>query len=173
MLGMYALSLMEKEGHVHGYRVTERIAERTEGAWRPGAGAVYPALRRLVERGLARPSSRSSARRRDFEITPQGRALLHRLRSHGPWMQGRSGLDLTPLWAEVTGVEATGDFLLLRLRRALDSLDLYLARPSLPSDSANELRTSLETELDRYLQRLRRPSRRPLAVPRGGTGGGA
>ncbi len=82
-MGLYALTLMEREGPLHGYGLSERIAERTEGAWRPGAGSVYPSLRKLVESGLAR--SKATERRRVYSITPQGRALLRRMRrANGP-----------------------------------------------------------------------------------------
>src|SRR5579863_8807351 len=78
-LTLYALALMEREGPIHGYRLAARIEERTEGAWRPGPGAVYPALQRLVRRELARKTR--NGRRQEYTITQNGRELLARIRA--------------------------------------------------------------------------------------------
>ncbi|HEV8049998.1 MAG TPA: PadR family transcriptional regulator, partial [Thermoplasmata archaeon] len=79
LVGLYALTLMERDGSLHGYGLSEKIADRTDGSWRPGPGSVYPSLKKLVASGLAR--SRVAARRREYTITPAGRALLRRMRS--------------------------------------------------------------------------------------------
>jgi DNA-binding PadR family transcriptional regulator len=39
-----------------GYSIMRAIDEKTEGAWRPGAGTVYPLLRSLVKEGLLEKS---------------------------------------------------------------------------------------------------------------------
>jgi DNA-binding PadR family transcriptional regulator len=62
LLGLYALAVMERDGPIYGYSLADRVAERTDGGWRPGAGAIYPALQVLVTRGMAR-SSRDGRRR--------------------------------------------------------------------------------------------------------------
>lgn len=153
-LSLYALALMEREGPVHGYRIAERIEARTDGAWRPGPGAVYPALQRLVRRGLA--TKRSRGRRQEYEITPEGRELLERVRSRDA--APRPGApDLTTLWAEVMGAGDPGAFLLVRLRTSIDRLTLHLQRTTLPLGEAKELRSDAVTELKRGLVRLRRP----------------
>ncbi|MDE1819734.1 MAG: PadR family transcriptional regulator [Euryarchaeota archaeon] len=165
LLGMYALAVMDREGPVHGYLISERVAERTDGSWRPGPGAVYPALRKLAERGFARPAARSLGRRREFEITPQGRAMLERLRAQSPWVQ-RKGWDLVPLWAEVSGIHRTEDFLLLRLRRALDGIDTFLARSPDRTAARAELISEVERELGGYLRRMRHTGERTSSSPR-------
>ncbi len=150
VVGLYALALMERDGPVHGYSVAEQIAERTEGAWRPGPGAIYPALAKLEARGLAR--ARSAGRRRLYGITAEGRGALARIRAR---TAGRSAQtpDLSALWAQVVGVEDTGTFLLLRLRRALDSIDVAIdARPPAPRSDA--LRAEVVHELAGRLARL-------------------
>lgn len=66
-------------GPTHGYEISQFIEEKTEGAWRPGAGSVYPTLKKLVSEGLIRasPKSRSSeSSQRIYEITPQGLDVL-------------------------------------------------------------------------------------------------
>lgn len=152
-VGFYALAMMEREGAVHGYRVSEQIAQRTGGTWRPGPGAIYPALQRLSERGLARPRSSSSPRRREFEITAKGRSLLARIRS----FQGRfprTGPDLSPLWAEVAGIASTEEFLLLRMQRSLAAVEEHLVRGGGPPEREHFLRTQAERELRQFLARI-------------------
>jgi DNA-binding PadR family transcriptional regulator len=157
-LTLYALALMEREGPVHGYGIASRIEERTEGAWRPGPGAVYPALQRLVRRGLARRSR--NGRRQDYTITKDGRELLARLRARTA--PARPGAPyLTALWAEVMGAEDPGAFLLVRLRTSIDGLTLHLQRATTPLEAAAHLRSDAMAELTRGLTQLRRaPARR-------------
>lgn len=163
-IGLYALATMEGEGSVHGYRLAQRIAERTSGAWKPGPGAIYPSLRSLVDRGLA--TSRGAGRRRVYRITPAGRALLRRVRArYGA--TGPGAPDLTPLWAEVCGSGDVDAFLLLRLRRSLDAVSAALA-PA-PSSGGrrpgtSSLREDVTKELVFRLGQLRRRGGRRVPV---------
>lgn len=40
------------EEQVNGYQVIGRIADKSEGAWRPSPGSVYPTLQQLQDEGL-------------------------------------------------------------------------------------------------------------------------
>jgi len=165
LLGLFALSQMDRLGPIHGYLLSERIAEQTDGAWRPGAGAVYPALTRLTRRGLVR--SRMEGRRRVYMITSQGRKMLTQFRSrNGSWASHRP--DLSTLWAEVWGMEDAGAFLLLRLRRSLEAIEVALAAPtSARRESAglDSLRADVIAELSGRLEQLRR-NRPPIRTRR-------
>jgi DNA-binding PadR family transcriptional regulator len=145
--------MMERSGPIHGYLVSERIATRTEGAWRPGPGAVYPSLQKLVERGLAKRKRKGN--RQEYSITPKGKALLAKIRARNSMVR-QARLDLAPLMAEVMGNEDVGVFMLLRLRRAIDSLESYLARTSKGPGSDRNLRNDAMNELSRSVERLRR-----------------
>lgn len=152
LLGLYALSMMEKEGRVYGYRIADRISERTDGSWKPGPGAIYPSLQNLVTRGLAR--RRVVGRRREYEITGSGRALLTRVRRRhaaGTW----SRPDLSALWVDVTGNEELDRFLLRRHQRTLEALQRRLERASLPHGQREALRRAVERQLSRGLQAAR------------------
>ena len=37
---------------VNGYQVIQQIAERSDGAWRPSPGSVYPTIQQLQDEGL-------------------------------------------------------------------------------------------------------------------------
>ncbi len=59
---------------VHGYEIIQDIDSKTEGAWRPGAGSLYPILKKLVSEGLikAEPEPSEEAPRRVYQITSKG-----------------------------------------------------------------------------------------------------
>ena len=152
LVGLYALSLMERDGPLHGYGLSDRIAEKTEGTWRPGPGSVYPSLRKLTELKLAKAHSRN--RRREYTITSAGRSMLRRVRSRdGPL--GRPRPDLSALWAEVMGAGDVDEFLLQRLRRTLGTIEAQVARPNRAADRGSALRESALLELSQSIARLR------------------
>ena len=150
-LTLYALARMERDGPVHGYGISTDIDERTNGSWRPGPGAVYPALNRLVGRGLAR--RRAAGRRLEYTITPAGRELLRRVRARSaPMRQG--ALDLSVLWSEVMGARDPGAFLLVRLRNAIDAVELHLDRARASSSARGSLRRDALAELRLGVSRI-------------------
>src|SRR3989442_10462128 len=65
---------------IHGYEIIQDIDSKTEGAWRPGAGSIYPILKKLVSEGLikAEPEPSDEATRRVYHITSKGvESLAH------------------------------------------------------------------------------------------------
>ena len=62
----------------HGYRIVERLRERSNGALSLSEGTVYPALYRLERARLvsSRWSSSSGRRRRVYSLTRKGRRAL-------------------------------------------------------------------------------------------------
>lgn len=163
VLWLYALATLDREGSVYGYSLADRIAARTDGAWRPGAGAIYPALRSLVTRGAASVSTRGA--RRVYSITAEGRRLLRRIREQmaGP---GPGAPDLSLLWAEIAGTSDPGEHMLRHLRRHLDALDAYLARQPDARHGVRPLREDALAELIEATRRLRNSARgRRSSVP--------
>jgi DNA-binding PadR family transcriptional regulator len=76
--------LAEEPGH--GYDVIQRLEEKTDGAWRPSPGSVYPTLQLLEDEGLVRSIERDG--KRVFEITETGRQeATQRIEAAGgtPW----------------------------------------------------------------------------------------
>ena len=157
VVGLYALAVMDREGQTHGYRISELIAERTEGQWRPGPGAVYPSLRKLEAGGLARSAVRE--RRRVYRLTPAGRDLLERIRRGGPQF-GSRGPDIGLLWAEVMGVDGPEDLLRLRLRHVLESIERNLRQDGTAARSES-LRRSVIQQLEESLHRVQAVRGRP------------
>jgi hypothetical protein len=50
-----ALLVLLAEEPRNGYGLMQEIESRSEGAWRPSPGSVYPALQQLEDEGLVRP----------------------------------------------------------------------------------------------------------------------
>jgi DNA-binding PadR family transcriptional regulator len=69
-----AILALLQEGPRNGYQIMSEIEERTNGAWRPSPGAVYPALSALADEGLI--VGEESGGRRLFSLTEAGRAYV-------------------------------------------------------------------------------------------------
>jgi DNA-binding PadR family transcriptional regulator len=68
-----ALVLLDEEPR-NGYQLMQEIEERSDGAWRPSPGSVYPALQQLEDEGLIR--SEEAEGRRLYHLTDAGRAYV-------------------------------------------------------------------------------------------------
>ena len=63
------------EAPASGYGLMKAIGEKTQGAWRPSPGSVYPTLSQLVDEQLIEPTD-PEAPRSDFRLTAAGQAHL-------------------------------------------------------------------------------------------------
>jgi len=73
LLHFYALLSVSRKP-MRGYDLIREIEVKTGGAWRPGPGAVYPVLQKLVKQGFVSVKKRSDdgPTRILYEITPAG-----------------------------------------------------------------------------------------------------
>lgn len=73
LLFFYALLSIGRRP-MSGYDLMREIENKTEGAWRPGPGAVYPTLQKLARQGYvkARRKSGEGPIQVSYEITPAG-----------------------------------------------------------------------------------------------------
>lgn len=69
-------------GPINGYQVIQQIADRTDGAWRPSPGSVYPTLQQLEDEDLVRETASDSGKR-VYELTDAGRE--HASATTAPW----------------------------------------------------------------------------------------
>ena len=60
------------EGPANGYGLIRAIQAKSEGAWRPSPGSVYPTLQQLVDEGLIAPTT--DGPRAEYDLTDDGRA---------------------------------------------------------------------------------------------------
>ena len=57
----------------HGYEILQDIEVKTNGAWRPGVGSVYPVLKKLLANGYIETDRKGSIdNRRVYSITAKG-----------------------------------------------------------------------------------------------------
>jgi len=87
-----AILLLLEEEPRNGYQVMQELEQRSDGAWRPSPGSVYPALQLLADEGLIRGESREGGT--VYELTDAGRTHLdeHRDRFGEPWAQAGAGV---------------------------------------------------------------------------------
>ena len=90
---------------MHGYEMIKEIEERSEGAWTPSAGSIYPMLQLLEDEGLIRGEDTDGKRR--FTLTDEGRKE-----------QDEKSGDVTP-WDAVRAGVPTGH---LQLRGSIHQL---------------------------------------------------
>ncbi len=79
------LALLD-EAPAHGYELIQRLEEKSQGAWRPSAGSIYPTLQLLEDEGLVRSDERDG--KRVYALTDEGRtAATERMAEAGgpPW----------------------------------------------------------------------------------------
>lgn len=79
-LAILALLLQEP---LNGYQIIQKVSERTDGAWRPSPGAVYPALSQLEDECLVEAFDNDG--QKAFRLTEAG---THRRRRRGPQAVG-------------------------------------------------------------------------------------
>src|SRR5215472_14926269 len=70
----YVLLDALRDGPKHGYEIIRWLDERTNGAYAPSPGAVYPTLQLLGDLGFVRAGQDDD--RRVYELTDAGRAAL-------------------------------------------------------------------------------------------------
>jgi DNA-binding PadR family transcriptional regulator len=84
------LALLTEEP-MHGYQIIREIADRSEGAWTPSPGSVYPTLQQLTDEGLVRSSETDG--KRVYELTDDGRSQAESRKGALPWEEAAEGAD--------------------------------------------------------------------------------
>ena len=82
-----AILLLREEQPRNGYQVMQELEQRSEGAWRPSPGSVYPALQLLADEGLIRAESQDGGS--VYALTDEGRKHVDENREQfgEPWKQ--------------------------------------------------------------------------------------
>jgi DNA-binding PadR family transcriptional regulator len=71
------LGVVWRDGPVTAYQVRRRFATSVTAVWSASTGSIYPAIRRLVARGLLRASAHRDGRRtRELSISTRGTAVF-------------------------------------------------------------------------------------------------
>ncbi|HKW05783.1 MAG TPA: PadR family transcriptional regulator [Nitrososphaerales archaeon] len=97
----------------HGYEISREIDEKTDGAWKPGAGSIYPMLKKLSDEGLIRVTESKKARetaQRVYEITEDGKRHL-RERKDMFALAGRKWYSMRRLFIDLMDPDQISNFL--------------------------------------------------------------
>jgi DNA-binding PadR family transcriptional regulator len=79
-----AVLALLSERPMHGYEMIKELEERTQGAWAPSAGSIYPTLQMLEDEGLIRGEESEGKRR--FALTDAGEeAQREKAGEEAPW----------------------------------------------------------------------------------------
>ncbi len=105
-----AVLVLLEESPRNGYQIIQEFSERSNGAWRPSPGSVYPVLQQLEDEGLVEIASTESGK--TFHLTAKGKTLVETQRDAlgKPWEEAA---------AEVS--DATSD-LYLTLRQMVSAV---------------------------------------------------
>ncbi|MFE2557812.1 PadR family transcriptional regulator [Streptomyces sp. NPDC059352] len=90
-----------KDRPMHGYEMIREIGERSDGAWKPSPGSVYPTLQMLEDEGLI--TSASEGGKKLFTLTDTGRAEAEQ-GPDAPWEEAGRGVD----WDAVNEIRQAG-----------------------------------------------------------------
>ena len=90
------LVLLDEEPR-NGYQLMQELERRSQGAWRPSSGSVYPTLSQLEDEGLVAASKDEA--NRVYRLTDQGKAYVAKNRDElgTPWEVETSGAS-DPRW---------------------------------------------------------------------------
>jgi DNA-binding PadR family transcriptional regulator len=78
-----AILALLAERPMHGYEMITELDQRTEGAWRPSAGSIYPTLQLLEDEGLIKGEESEGKRR--FALTDAGKTESESRTGDAPW----------------------------------------------------------------------------------------
>src|ERR687888_1736830 len=84
-----AILALLSERPMHGYEMIQELEERTDGAWRPSAGSIYPTLQLLEDEGLI--AGEESDGKRRFVLTDAGKAEASSREGDAPWEEVTAG----------------------------------------------------------------------------------
>lgn len=88
------LSLLA-EGPMHGYQIIQEIDKRSNGAWKPSPGSVYPTLQLLADEGVI--LAQEADGRKTYSLTESGTAEAEAIgpapwETSARWSGGRSAV---------------------------------------------------------------------------------
>jgi DNA-binding PadR family transcriptional regulator len=73
------------EGPANGYQLMQEIEQRTNGAWKPSSGSIYPALQQMEDEGIVQTTEGEG--RKMFALTDEGKTYVRENRAKwtAPW----------------------------------------------------------------------------------------
>lgn len=146
---MYILTTLSR-GPATGYEIMQRIDEKTEGAWRPGPGTIYPLLKSLVQEKLVTSSRKKSKTSRvTYTVTAAAKGEIETMYS-GMATFGRKERVMMRLVSDLMPNAALVPILLNRAREGSEFLRSRIAELPEPdrTPALREMRSITENQLD-------------------------
>lgn len=86
------LVLLEEQPR-NGYQLIQELTERSNEAWRPSPGSIYPVLQQLEDEGLVEVSATGTGR--TYALTPAGQTMVAEQREQlgKPWEDADGGVN--------------------------------------------------------------------------------
>lgn len=132
-----------------GYSIMRTIEDKTEGAWRPGPGTVYPLLRSLVKEGLlekaASPETEGTVK---YSVTKKGKQELEEMQRTLA-SAGRRERVMVRLFADLLPADAWAQAFINRGREIFDVFQEKVSQIPQPQRDATlrEARMMLEADI--------------------------
>lgn len=129
--------MLLSEQAMHGYQLMQEMQDRSDGAWEPSPGSIYPTLQQLADEGLVR--SEANEGKNVFTLTDVGRSAA-------------SAIDEPPAWERFRGEGMAGAG---QLRRAMMQLGAAARQVgSAGTDAQVEQAVGVLTEARKQLYRI-------------------
>jgi len=148
-LRVYILATLSRRPST-GYEIMQGIEERTEGAWRPGPGTIYPLLKSLVRERLVSATQKAKKTSKvSYTVSPAGEAELAEMRAEMASF-GRKERVIMRLASDLVPSRTLVPVLLNRLRDSAEFLRSKIEELSEPDRTASlrELGAITENQLD-------------------------
>lgn len=168
LLSYWILKRIAK-GPTHGYEILTEIEQRTQGGWRPGAGAVYPLLKDLAQHGLIQ-SERVKGKRADqrrYRISKEGEKRLREAKKIYRTMGDRWN-SLRGIITDIIEPESMADFLVEGTRKHFELVAEVLEanRDGIPAGEMRYMLSEYSLLLERQLEWASEAGRRATTSPR-------
>lgn len=148
-LRLYILTLLDR-GSETGYSIIQTIDTKTEGAWKPGPGTIYPLMKSLVSDGLAKVSHETKgSKTKAYQITNKGHRELDKMRGIMTGMGGRERI-LGRLFSDLIPASSFVPTMVTRFR---EGMELFRKKISeIPEPEKDLYMKDLRLHLDSQIQ---------------------
>jgi DNA-binding PadR family transcriptional regulator len=147
-----------------GYSIMRTIEDKTEGAWRPGPGTVYPLLRSLVKEGLLeRAGAEATSTTVKYSVTKKGRQELEGMQRTLA-SAGKRERVMIRLFADLLPAEAWASAFVNRGREIFDVFQEKISQIPQPQRNAmlREARMMLDGNISWVDSQLRPKKKRVI-----------
>jgi DNA-binding PadR family transcriptional regulator len=164
ILRLYILSMLSKHEET-GYSIMQAIEDKTEGAWRPGPGTVYPLLRSLLKEGLLEKAGGAAEDRGivKYSVSKKGEQELEEMQ-RSLASAGKRERVMIRLFADLLPAEAWASAFVNRGREIFDVFQEKISQIPQPQREGmlRETKVMLEANVSWVDSQLRPKKRRAV-----------